>query len=98
MSLLRLIVMVALVWLAPLGLRAADEPAVTPPGSAAVAPEVPEVKHEGLTLYAAPLFRIGPLAVTNSMLVTWAVAFLLIIGAQLATRNIKDVPEGAQNF
>jgi F-type H+-transporting ATPase subunit a len=32
------------------------------------------------------------------MLVTWIVAVLLIVGAQLATRNIKRIPEGAQNF
>ena len=32
------------------------------------------------------------------MMVTWIVAILLIIGAQMATRQIKEVPEGAQNF
>jgi F-type H+-transporting ATPase subunit a len=32
------------------------------------------------------------------MVVTWAVAILLIVGAQVATRNIKRIPEGAQNF
>lgn len=32
------------------------------------------------------------------MLVTWVVALVLIVFAQIATRNIKDVPEGAQNF
>jgi F-type H+-transporting ATPase subunit a len=43
-------------------------------------------------------YTIGPLAITNSMVVTWVVAALIIIFAQYATRNIKDVPEGAQNF
>jgi F-type H+-transporting ATPase subunit a len=54
--------------------------------------------HQALPLYAVPLFRIGAFQVTNSMLVTWAVAIGLIVFAQIATRNIKRVPEGAQNF
>jgi F-type H+-transporting ATPase subunit a len=36
--------------------------------------------------------------VTNSIFVTWVVALGLIAFAQLATRNIKQVPEGIQNF
>jgi F-type H+-transporting ATPase subunit a len=36
--------------------------------------------------------------VTNSMIVTWIVAIGLIVFAQLATRNMKDVPDGSQNF
>ena len=32
------------------------------------------------------------------MIVTWVVALGIIIFAQIATRKIKDVPEGAQNF
>ena len=36
--------------------------------------------------------------VTNSMLVTWIVAVGLIVFAQIATRNMKQVPDGAQNF
>jgi F-type H+-transporting ATPase subunit a len=41
---------------------------------------------------------LGPFIVTNSMVVTWVVAICLIVFAQLATQNMKDVPEGAQNF
>lgn len=47
---------------------------------------------------AAPRFEIGPFAVTNSMVLTWIVAIALIFFAQVATRNIRAVPEGAQNF
>ena len=36
--------------------------------------------------------------VTNSMVVTWIVALALILFARIATRNIRDVPAGAQNF
>lgn len=41
---------------------------------------------------------MGPFVITNSMVVTWVVALGLIIFAQAATRNMKEVPEGAQNF
>jgi F-type H+-transporting ATPase subunit a len=55
-------------------------------------------EHETLSLKAAPLFQIGKFSVTNSMLVSWIVALAVIIFAQIATRNIKTVPSGAQNF
>jgi F-type H+-transporting ATPase subunit a len=41
---------------------------------------------------------IGGLPITNSMVVTWVVTAGLILFAQVATRNMKPVPEGAQNF
>lgn len=44
------------------------------------------------------LFQVGPLAVTNSMVVTWIVAAGILICAQLATRKITPVPKGLQNF
>jgi F-type H+-transporting ATPase subunit a len=55
-------------------------------------------EHEAVPLKAAELFHIGKFAVTNSMLVTWLVAAGIIIFAQSATRNIKPVPDGKQNF
>ena len=55
-------------------------------------------EHHGLPLYAVPLVDLGFFKITNSMVVTWVVALLLIIFAQRATRNIKRVPEGSQNF
>ena len=58
----------------------------------------PEAKAEGLPASALEVFRLGPFIVTNSMLVTWIVALLVIIFAQYATRQMKDVPDGAQNF
>jgi len=53
--------------------------------------------HHGLPP-SAPRIHIGPLIITNSMLATWIVALGVVIFAQIATRNIKEVPEGAQNF
>jgi F-type H+-transporting ATPase subunit a len=65
----------------------------------ATAPAVPAAHaEEGLPPGAGEVFRIGPLPVSNSMLVTWIVSLALIIFAQIATRNMKEVPSGAQNF
>jgi F-type H+-transporting ATPase subunit a len=60
-------------------------------------------EEEGLSAYAMPIWNpevpvIGHFPITNSMLVTWVVALGVIIFAQIATRNMKAVPEGAQNF
>jgi F-type H+-transporting ATPase subunit a len=55
-------------------------------------------EHHTLPLNAVELFHVGSFAVTNSMLVTWIVAALVILFAQIATRNIKAIPSGAQNF
>src|SRR3954471_3457695 len=54
--------------------------------------------HEGVPLKATPLFEIGSFKITNSMLVTWIVAILIIVAAQTAMRNVKQVPAGRQNF
>lgn len=55
-------------------------------------------KEEGIPLHPVVLYRIGPLDITNSMVVTWIVALGLILFAQIATRNVKRVPDGLQNF
>jgi len=55
-------------------------------------------KHHGLTPNAPVLTKIGPLSITNSMVVTWVVALGIIIIAQVATRNVKLIPSGLQNF
>jgi F-type H+-transporting ATPase subunit a len=54
-------------------------------------------KKEGLTPNA-PLIDLGLFKVTNSMVYTWIIAAGIIIFAQYAMRNVKEVPEGAQNF
>ncbi|MDQ3119482.1 MAG: F0F1 ATP synthase subunit A [Verrucomicrobiota bacterium] len=55
-------------------------------------------EHHTLPLKPAELFNIGKFTVTNSMVVTWFVAAGIILLAQLATRNVKAVPSGLQNF
>ena len=57
-----------------------------------------EAKPEGLPAAATDVFSIGPFPVTSSMLVTWIVALGVIVFARYATRNMKEVPDGAQNF
>lgn len=52
----------------------------------------------GLPPGAADIGHLGPLPITNSMLVTWIVALFLILFARFATRQMAAVPSGAQNF
>src|SRR5687768_18581349 len=63
-------------------------------GTPAQAHTEAHAEHHGLPLYAVPLVDLGFLKITNSMVVTWVVAILLILFAQMATRNIKRIPEG----
>jgi F-type H+-transporting ATPase subunit a len=57
-----------------------------------------EEHEEGVSLKPIEIWHIGKFPITNSMLVTWIVAVVIIVFARIATRNIKEVPEGAQNF
>lgn len=54
--------------------------------------------HDPLPAHAEEIFHIGPFVVTNSMLMVWIVVAAIILVAQLATRNLKLVPSGLQNF
>ena len=55
------------------------------------------VEH-GLSPKAVEIARPLGLPITNSMLVSWIVAIVLIVVAQAATRNMTLVPKGLQNF
>jgi len=46
-----------------------------------------------IELAAAPLFKIGPLTVTNSLMSSWVVMLLLIGFALLVRRNLVDTPK-----
>jgi F-type H+-transporting ATPase subunit a len=59
---------------------------------------IPEQEHHGLSQKAVEIGSLFGFPVTNSMVVTWIVALGLIIFAQVATREMKQVPGGAQNF
>ena len=87
-------------WAAEHGTAAAD-PVTAAAGHPASAPgEGGHGEHAapGLPLYAPEIFHVGPLPVSNSMLVTWIVALGIILFARMATRRIQEVPDGAQNF
>lgn len=42
--------------------------------------------------------QIGPLPITNTLLVTWVITVLLVVFAFIATRRIVLIPSGLQNF
>ncbi len=54
--------------------------------------------EHGLTEKALEIARPLGFPVTNSMLVTWIVAVGLIVFARISTRDMKRVPDGAQNL
>jgi len=54
--------------------------------------------EHGLSQKAVEIARPFGFPITNSMIVTWIVALALIAFAQLATRTMRQVPDGAQNF
>jgi len=68
--------------------------------SAQQQPPAPTVQEEEHGLSAKPVEIARPLnfPITNSMLVSWIVALGLIAFAQVATRNMRQVPAGSQNF
>jgi F-type H+-transporting ATPase subunit a len=55
----------------------------------------PEIKHADGTVEPA---KMGPFAFTNSMVLMFAVAALILISARRAMRGMKEVPDGRQNF
>jgi F-type H+-transporting ATPase subunit a len=68
-------------------------------GSLALATSAYAAEAEpALPLKPQTLVQIGKFAVTNSMLVTWIVAAVIILFAQIATRRVQAIPSGAQNF
>ena len=62
-----------------------------------------EVAHSGhgagpAVAPAAPiLFELGPIQVTNAMVVTWVIALLMLVVIRLGTRRLQEVPSGLQN-
>jgi F-type H+-transporting ATPase subunit a len=87
---------------------AGSRPAGTMPASAAAgsgqaahgagAEAAAEPAEHGLPQSAVELTRIFGIPISNSMIVSWTVALGLIIFSQVATRRMKPVPDGIQNF
>ncbi len=68
------------------------------PTDVAWAQEQAAPEHHRLSQSAVEIARPLGFPITNSMVVTWVVAIGLIVFAQFATRHMKEVPEGSQNF
>ena len=75
-------------------------PPATSANVAAATPAAVTAKQdeEGPSQKAVEIARPLGFPVTNSMVVSWIVALALIIFAQVATRRMKPVPDGIQNF
>ena len=54
--------------------------------------------EHGLSQKAVEIAAPFGFPITNSMIVTWIVALVLIVFARYATRQMKQVPDGSQNF
>lgn len=52
----------------------------------------------GMSAVAEPLFHIGPLPISNSMVTSWVVAALLVIAIRLAVRKPTLIPSHGQAF
>jgi F-type H+-transporting ATPase subunit a len=87
--LVKAILIVVMLACAPLAGRGAE---LAAPGNVA------EKAEHGLPSSAVDIGHIGSFPITNSMVVTWIVAVVLIVFAQVATRSIQAIPSGAQNF
>jgi F-type H+-transporting ATPase subunit a len=99
MYLFRLFFVVAALWMGSHFLQAAEATVTSVPLTDTAVPTVAAVHEEhGIAEAATVIGHLGPLPITNSMVVTWVVALGLILFAQFATRNMKAIPEGAQNF
>lgn len=82
------------------GLPASNKVLAAAPGreQRGAAKALPPQEEHGLSPKAEEITRISGFPITNSMIVSWVVALSVIIFAQVATRNMKQIPEGAQNL
>src|SRR5216110_531767 len=62
------------------------------------AAEAGTTEHEGVSLKPQMLVQFRGFGITNSMLVTWLVGAGIIVFSQIATRQVKAIPNGIQNF
>jgi hypothetical protein len=53
--------------------------------------------EHGLSQKAVEIARPFGFPITNSMVVTWIAALCIVVFAQVATRSMKQFPDGPQN-
>jgi F-type H+-transporting ATPase subunit a len=74
----------------------------TTTGEAHTTAETTEAGHEEIlheqTLYAEPIFHLGPITVTNALFTSWIVVIIIAIFAIVIRTKIKEIPKGIQNF
>jgi len=68
------------------------------PGHGGAPAAAAHAEEHGLSQKAVEIARPFGFPITNSMVVTWIVAIGLIAFTRVATRDMKHVPGGAQNF
>lgn len=59
--------------------------------------EVGQIMHEN-TIFAEPIFNVGGMNVTNSLLTSWIIVFLVIGASFFIRRKLSFVPEKLQNI
>jgi F-type H+-transporting ATPase subunit a len=47
-------------------------------------------------IFSSPLFHLGPVTITNSVVTTWIIMAVLAIVCRLATRRLAIIPDGRQ--
>jgi F-type H+-transporting ATPase subunit a len=67
-------------------------------GQTKAVPDPPVAEEHGPSQKPVELAKPFGLPITNSMIASWIVAAGLIVFAQVATRQMKVVPDGIQNF
>jgi F-type H+-transporting ATPase subunit a len=72
--------------------------AINAAGQTAPTPVTPQLEEHGPSQKAVEIARPFGFPITNSMIASWIVAAGLILFAQVATRHMKLVPDGIQNF
>lgn len=65
-------------------------------GSATLAHANEEGAHHGISAAAEPLFHVGPLPISNSMVTSWVVAAVLVLAIRLAVKKPQLVPTRGQ--
>lgn len=56
-----------------------------------------EIKHES-PLYAEEIWRAGDFAVTNSLLNSWLVVLIVLVGSVIIRSKLNRIPRGIQNY
>jgi F-type H+-transporting ATPase subunit a len=98
MHIFRVILMSVLLAGAGAALTGWSAEALTPQQHAVSTPAHEAGAEHSIPAQAEEITSVFGFPITNSMVVSWVVALGLIIFAQVATRKMKDVPDGLQNF